>query len=190
MPGRRICIFGGTFDPIHKAHVRIATEAKAKFLLDEVWFVPAANPPHKEAAGLAPYEDRVRMVEIALKGKAGLVVSRLEEGSGRSYTVDTLERVRHELTPHDQLFFLIGADAFDEIETWHCWERVIQLADFIVVQRPGKQYHVPAGARVHRLSELELPVSSSTVRNRLANGKPTPELDDAVRAYITEHGLY
>ncbi len=88
------------------------------------------------------------------------------------------------------LFFLIGADAFDELETWKGWQELLTLTEFIVVARPESEYRVPAGARVHRLDGLALPVSSSTIRARLAAGKPTPELPGLVRAYIETHGLY
>src|SRR5438105_3824709 len=113
-----ICLFGGTFDPIHLAHLRIAEEAMKKFGLDQVLFVPAGTPPHKEAAGVTPYEDRYRMVEIACQPYPGFSASRLESGSGRSYTIDTVKRVRKDLNADDRLFFLIGGDAFDELETW------------------------------------------------------------------------
>jgi nicotinate-nucleotide adenylyltransferase len=190
MTGRRICIFGGTFDPVHNAHIHIAEAARDRFSLDEVLLVPAANPPHKEHATLTPFEDRFRMVEMACAGHAKLMASRLEDGEDFSYTVNTLERLREELNSEDRLYFLIGADAFDELETWHEWQRVVRLADFIVVQRPGEAYHIPTGARVHRLDGIELPVSSSTIRARLCSREPIPELTPDVRAYIETHKLY
>ena len=130
------------------------------------------------------------MVEIACAPYPKFKASRLEEREARSYTVDTLERVRRNLDPEDRLFFLIGADAFNELETWHRWQRVVELAEFIVVERPGGEYHVPDKARVHCLNGIALPVSSSTIRPRLAEGEATPELPSGVRAYIEKHGLY
>jgi nicotinate-nucleotide adenylyltransferase len=186
----RICIFGGTFDPIHTAHLRIAEEAARKFLLNRVLFVPAGNPPHKERAGLAPYEDRYAMVDIACHPYPEFEASRLEAREQRSYTVDTLRRFRRDTKTDFQLFFLIGGDAFDELETWKGWQDLIGLTEFIVVARPESEYRVPEGARVHRLDGLALPVSSSTIRARLAAGKPTPELPEAVRAFIERRGLY
>jgi nicotinate-nucleotide adenylyltransferase len=85
---------------------------------------------------------------------------------------------------------LIGADAFDELETWKGWQELVGLTEFIVVARPESEYRVPSGARVQRLDGLALPVSSSTIRARLAAGKPTPELPAEVREYIENHGLY
>src|SRR5581483_5540108 len=156
MSARRVCVFGGTFDPIHNAHLRIAGAAVERFGLDQVLFVPAGNPPHKESANVTSYHDRLR---------AGLA-------------------------PEDKLFFLIGADAFDELETWRRWQDVVRLTEFIVVSRPGRDYHVPENAKIHRLQGLELPVSSSTIRARLAAGEPTPELPAEVRAFIEQRGLY
>lgn len=186
----RICVFGGTFDPIHEAHLRIAEEALKRFALDRVLFVPAANPPHKDPAGITPYEDRFRMVEIACAPYRRFEASRLEEGAGRSYTVETLRRLRAEAASEDELFFLIGADAFDELESWKDWREVVAMTQFIVVSRPGGEYHVPENARVHRLDGLALPVSSSTIREKIEAGEPTPEIPGEVRAFIEKRGLY
>lgn len=189
-PGNRICLFGGTFDPIHIAHLRVANEALRTFALDKVLFVPAANPPHKPAEAMTPYEDRFHMCEVACAPYPPFDVSRLEAGPEKSYTVDTLERVRAEMEADDQLFFLIGADAFEEIHTWKRWEDVITLVDFIVVARPGREYSIPEGARVNRLDGLDLPVSSSEIRARLAAGEEAPEIPAEVREYIKQRGLY
>jgi nicotinate-nucleotide adenylyltransferase len=186
--GKRVCVFGGTFDPIHIAHIRIAEEARRKFQLDRVLLVPAGNPPHKDA--FTPFADRYRMVELACEEQEGLEASDLEAGSAQSYTIDTIERVRETLGPQDDLFFLIGADAFDDLETWKGWQELVQLTEFIVVARPESEYRVPAGARVHRLEGLALQISSSGIRASLAAAEATPELDAKVRAYIEERGLY
>jgi nicotinate-nucleotide adenylyltransferase len=187
---QRICLFGGTFDPIHCAHLRIAEEGIRAFALDRILFVPAANPPHKDTTGLTPYQDRLRMVEIACSPYSQFEASRLEEEEQRSYTVDTLRKFRWQTGPDAHIFFLIGADAFDEIETWKSWQELVTLTEFIVVARPGRAYRDIPGARVHRLENLSLPISSSTIRERLAAGEPTPELPIAVRRYIEERGLY
>lgn len=183
-------MFGGTFDPIHNAHLLIAEAALEKFSLDRILFVPAAHPPHKDPSGLTPYEDRFRMVQIACAPYSAFVASRLEQGSQPSYTIKTLDRVRSNLRREDQLLFLIGSDAFDELENWKSWREVLKLTAFIVVARPGGQYHIPENAEVYRLDNLDLPVSSSTIRARLATGKPTPELPVEVRRFIEQRGLY
>ena len=186
----RICLFGGTFDPIHNAHLRIALEAKKKLKLDRVLFVPAANPPHKDASGLASYDDRFEMVKRACGKYSGFVASTIEAGKERSYSIDTVEHLRATLGLQDELFFLIGSDAFDEIETWKRWKQLMRLVTFIVAARPGREYHVPDSAHVIRLDSLALPVSSSEIRSRLAAGEPTPELPRRVLRYIEARGLY
>ena len=186
----RLAIFGGTFDPIHKAHITMAREAADRFRLDRVLFVPAGNPPHKAGATFAAYEDRFRMAQLAAEGDPRFTVSRFEEGAGRSYSIDTVHKVRATLRDADGLFFLIGADAFAEIETWHRWPELIQSVVFLVVSRPGHRYRIPESARVERLETLDLPVSSSEIRAALASGKRPEEIPEAVLEYIYRHGLY
>jgi nicotinate-nucleotide adenylyltransferase len=183
----RLALFGGTFDPIHNAHLTVAREAAAQFHLDEVWFVPAAHPPHKSDHTGATYEDRFHMTELACQVDARFVASRLEAGESKSYSLDTVERVR---AMGEQPYFIIGADAFAEITSWHRWQDLIRLTEFIVVTRPGHQYATPPGARVHRLETVALPVSSSEIRRKLAAGEISAELPASVGRYITERGLY
>lgn len=185
----RTAIFGGTFDPIHCAHLRVARETLEQFRLDRVLFVPASTPPHKREA-TAGYEDRYRMVELACANEPRFVPSRLEAGRLKSYSIKTICRVRASVARDDELFFLIGSDAFAEIDTWYRAADVIRAVDFIVVTRPGHEYAVPPGARVHRLDTLALPVSSSDIRLRLAAGESPEELRPEVLAYIREHHLY
>src|SRR5262249_22579529 len=101
-----------------------------------------------------------------------------------------IERLRARLRPGDELYFLIGADAFAEIESWHRANDVIAAVDFIVVTRPGHEYHVPPGARVHRLETVALPVSSSEIRHKLMTGERAEELPPAVQKYVRSHSLY
>jgi nicotinate-nucleotide adenylyltransferase len=185
----RLAILGGTFDPIHRAHLALAREAMSRFRLDRVMFVPASRPPHKSGVTHASYADRVRMTELACAGEPRTVVSRLEEGTA-SYSIDTITRIRETLLPGDELFFVIGADAFAEIETWRRWQDVVRSVIFIVASRPGGSYKIPEGASVERLDGLELPYSSSGVRGELAAGRRPSEVPDAVLEYILEHGLY
>ena len=188
-PELKIAIFGGTFDPIHRAHLTVAREAVNQFGLNRVLFVPAAHPPHKPDAG-TPYEDRLRMVQLACQGEPAFEASDIESGSGKSYSIDTIERLRQGLTTADQLFFIIGTDAFAEILTWHRAADVIRSVDFIVVSRPGTDYDIPPGARVLRLDTLVLEVSSSAIRRELIEGVPPAELPENVFAYIRSKGLY
>ena len=186
----RIAVFGGTFDPIHSAHLVVAREALRAFDLDQILFVPASRPPHKSGSTEAAYEHRYRMIELACQEEPSFVASRLEQGEAKSYSIVTIEKLRAGLTPADRLFFLIGADAFAEITTWHRWRDVLAAIEFIVVTRPGHDYDAPAGARVHRLETVALPVSSSSIRDQLAAGGAPPELPEPVLDYIRQHGLY
>jgi len=181
----RTAIFGGTFDPIHAAHLIVAREAAETFLLDRVLFIPAAHPPHKDTG--ASYEDRYRMVELACAGEPRFVPSRLEEGASKSYSINTIERVNAE---NGEVFFIIGADAFAEIRQWHRWQDVILAVQFIVVARPGHAFTIPEGARVHRLETVALPVSSSEIRQELARGDAPVDLPSEVAEYIRTRGLY
>ena len=201
----RTAIFGGTFDPIHSAHLEMARRAADQFRLDRVLFIPAGNPPHKHAD--ASFEHRYRMVELACAADPRFIASRLEEGAAKSYSIDTIERVMAgsaEAAPNAgaanatapntdgnaALFFIIGSDAFAEIQSWRRWEDVIRAVEFIVVARPGHEIASPPGARVHRLESVELPVSSSDIRDALARGESPQELPPAIADYIRDHGLY
>jgi len=186
----RIAIFGGTFDPVHDAHLAVAREAADTFGLDRVLFVPAKNPPHKLADLHAPFDDRMRMVELACAADARFEPSRIEDRPGRSYSFDTVLLTRQQCPDAAALYFLIGADAFAEIQSWHRWQELIKLVEFIVVSRPRRAFNVPDGAQVHRLDTLELPVSSSAIRKSLQRGELDVPIPDAVREYIQTHGLY
>jgi nicotinate-nucleotide adenylyltransferase len=183
----RLALFGGTFDPIHSAHVTAARAAADRFALDRVLFVPAANPPHKDTSHGATYEDRFRMVELACKSDPRFEASRLEEGSAKSYSILTIEKV---LAPDRQVFFIIGSDAFADIRTWYRWQEVIRSVDFIVVTRPGHKHEPPPGSRVHVLGDIALPVSSSEIRHELAAGHIPADLPKPVADYIAAHHLY
>ena len=183
-------MFGGAFDPIHTAHLAAARAAADRFHLDRVLFVPTYRPPHKGGATYASYEDRMRMAEIACKADARFEVSRLEEGSERSYSIDTLEKLRATLRPEDELFFIIGADAFAELHTWHRWRDVARSVRFIVVSRPGYSYEAPAGTKVDRLDEVDFMTSSSDLRQRLNSTNTELDAPPGVIEYIRLHQLY
>lgn len=168
----------------------MAREAADRNRLSRVLFIPAARPPHKSAGTHASYEDRYRMVEIACRADPRFEASRIEQGSEYSYSINTIERLQAELGDAGELYFLIGADAFAEIRTWHRWQDVVQAVAFIVVSRPGAIYEIPAGARVFRMDDLDLPVSSSEIRRKLAAGDTEVAAPPGVAAYIRQNGLY
>ncbi|MGA2156939.1 MAG: nicotinate-nucleotide adenylyltransferase [Bryobacteraceae bacterium] len=186
----RLAIFGGTFDPIHNAHLAIARAALSHFRLDRVLFVPAEHPPHKDGATAAGFDHRVRMAELAVADEPRFAVSRLEEGTRRSYSIDTIEKVRASLSTADELFFLIGADAFAEIQTWHRWQDVARQVAFLVVSRPGHSFAVPEGVTAERLDSPQMDISSSAIRRGLERGERDAEVPPPVFDYIKQHGLY
>jgi nicotinate-nucleotide adenylyltransferase len=186
----RIAILGGTFDPVHKAHIAIAEAARDQFRLDRILLIPAAQPPHKQDRQTAPYEHRFRMLELACTGHPSLEPSRLEAGEGTSYSIHTIKSVRRTISSDDSLFFIIGADAFAEIRTWYRWTEVIRAVEFIVVPRPGHHCAPPEGAAVHTLDWVQVHVSSSDIRTMLSRGECPPVVPASVLAYIEKHGLY
>ena len=185
-----LAIFGGSFDPIHTAHLQVARGAADALRLDRVLFVPAALSPFKTGSTVTSFEHRLRMVELAIADDPRFEASRLEEGTARSYSIDTVEKVAAGMPPGSRLFFIIGADSFAEIRGWHRWEDLIRLVEFIVVSRPGFSYDVPGGARVHRLDSFDLSASSTQVRRGLGVAGAAPDLTAGVREYIREHGIY
>ncbi|MGA2715568.1 MAG: nicotinate (nicotinamide) nucleotide adenylyltransferase [Bryobacteraceae bacterium] len=185
---KHIALFGGTFDPIHNAHIEIARAAAGRFDLEKILFIPAANPPHKPEGAVASYEDRVRMAELACAVDSRFEVSRIEEGSARSYSILTIEKLK--ACGIGPLSFVIGGDAFAEIRTWYRWQDVVASVEFIVVTRPGAGWKTPPGAIVHELTGLQLPISSSEIRAQLMRGAPGVPVPGPVLNYIREHGLY
>jgi nicotinate-nucleotide adenylyltransferase len=186
----KLAIFGGTFDPIHEAHLAVAREAAERFGLDRVLFIPAAHPPHKAGATHASYADRLRMTELACECDPRFEASSLEADTARSYSIDTIEKVRAGLGPQDELFFIIGADAFSEIRSWHRWRDVARSVRFVVVSRPGHIYEVPTEVSLQRLDTVEMAVSSSGIRAALARRERPGALPERVWEYIRMQGLY
>ena len=191
-----VALFGGAFDPVHTGHLEIARAAADAFALDRVLFVPSGRPPHKADRRLADYEDRFEMTRLACEADPRFEASRLEDpartGPGMTYSVQTLERVRSQLGDGDRLFFLLGQDAFEDLDTWYRLEDVLRLAEFLVVSRPGVgRASNPVEARAHWLQGVENPVSATEIRRRAQAGQPLEDLTPPeVGRYIEEHKLY
>lgn len=135
---RRIALYGGTFDPVHAGHLAVARGLLLLFALDEVLFIPAYVAPHKRERRISPALDRHAMLALATQGEAAFRVSTVElRAPERPYTVETLSRFRETLGGAARLFFVMGADSWEEITTWREWERVLTLTDQLVVTRPG-----------------------------------------------------
>lgn len=208
---RRLGIFGGTFDPIHLGHLRVALEAKEAFGLETVHFVPSYRAPHKATGGVAASADRFAMTSLAVKGVPGFVASGVETRRPvPSYTVETLGHFRDRY-PAWERFFLVGLDAFLEIHTWKDYESLFSLARFVVMSRPGpagpgeKAVEAYVSSRLAPILEKAgdkslgigyfqttgLDISSSAIRAAVSSGRSVRFLvTDAVFHYINEKGLY
>jgi len=199
----RLGIFGGSFNPVHYGHLLLAESCREACALDEVWLVPAAVPPHKQSAELAPGKARWEMLELALAGNEQLRPSPVElDRGGVSYTVETLAKIAQE-KPDTSMFLLMGADSLEDLPTWREPERICALATPIVVRRAGSPEPdfgaLASLVSAQRLAEIrrcqvEMPIielSSTDLRQRAAEGKSlryrTPR---AVEKYIETHGLY
>src|SRR5512145_1392779 len=137
-----IGIFGGTFDPVHMGHLRVAEEIREIFSLERIYFVPGGMPPHKRRRKITNAEERLHMLKAATKGNRFFRVSEIEmKRSGPSYTIDTLRVFEKRFS---DLYFLIGIDAFSEINTWHLYRELFHHANFIVMTRPsGTKESIP-----------------------------------------------
>jgi nicotinate-nucleotide adenylyltransferase len=191
----RIGIMGGTFDPIHHAHLHNAAMAAAACGLDHVVLVPTGEPCHKDPRGVSPSADRFTMAEIACRPDPLLSVSRVEvDRPGPSYTVPTLRELRRTLGPAAELFLIVGTDTAEGITQWYEAEAIPRLARLVVV---GRADHVPNPARLPRCGTYDpVPaspwrISSTQIRARVRDGRPVRYLvPDGVAAYIAERGLY
>ena len=185
----RLGVMGGTFDPIHFGHLRAAETAREALQLDQVLFVPAAQPPHREAP-LASPQDRFAMVGLAAAENACFVASDVElRREGPSYTVDTLGALRS-ACPKDELVLIVGSDTFPEMRGWREAERVFALSEVAVVARPGAAPAI-SGGRVRSVAGPALEVSASAIRELLKQRRSVRYLlPGAVADYIERRGLY
>ncbi len=136
MKAKRIGLLGGTFNPIHKGHLHIATEVSKGLELDQVLFIPTGIPPHKDLLGILPALDRLRMVELALSEMPQFMPCDIEiKRSGASYTIETIKKLKGN-HPDDRLFFIVGMDAFSQIATWKDPQKIVCLCDFAIISRP------------------------------------------------------
>jgi nicotinate-nucleotide adenylyltransferase len=203
-PAMAIGVFGGTFDPIHVAHLAVAEAARDALGLERVLFVPNRQPPHKPDRPVSPAADRLAMVRAAIADNPAFEVSTLEvDRDGPSYTADTLEALRMGRLaagePGD-LALILSVDALAGLGTWHDPARVLALAQLVVAPRDGYPNPTPeaiarlvpgAEARIVVLDGPRMRLSASEIRARAAAGRSLRYLvPDAVAAYIGDHGLY
>ena len=188
---RRIGVMGGTFDPIHNGHLVAASEVASAMELDEVLFVPTGKPWQKQE--VSPAEHRYLMSVVATASNPQFKVSRVDvDRPGFTYTVDTLNELNEQF-PDADVFFISGAHAIAQIIAWKDIDSVWGLAHFVAVSRPGHKLKLPKAPK-GAISELEVPalsISSTDVRQRVAQGKPIWYLvPDGVVQYISKHHLY
>jgi len=193
---RRVGIFGGTFDPVHDAHVALAEAALAELRLDEVRWIPAGNPWQKAQGGrsVSSAEHRVAMVQAAIAHEPRFVLDRIEvDRSGDSYTLDTV-RALAAAHPGTQWFLLIGQDQYAGLHTWRDWRTLLGLVVLAVANRPGdaRTAHAEVQAFPHRMVPLPmLDISSTDIRRRVGAGQDfSPLVPPGVARYIETHGLY
>ena len=196
--GRRIAIFGGSFNPVHVGHLIMAENTLVDLSLDAVVFAPAGDPPHKSQNGLAPAEARLAMVERAIAHRPGFEASAIDlEAPGPSFTWSLLERVL-DREPSANLWFLVGGDSINDFHGWARPERILELARLAVVERPGFTLEISASSQLpelpYRVDIIEAPlcdVSSTDIRERLQQGRSIRYLvPEPVRELIGERGLY
>ena len=199
---KRVGIMGGTFDPIHHAHIALAECAKAQLSLDEVWFMPAGDPYLKHSRKVSSVADRATMTALAIAGHPGFRLSRLEmERSGETYTSETLT-ILHAQYPDVHFYFIVGSDSLYQLDRWHAPETILRLATLVAAEREYADRPRSFGAQVRYLEECygadvavlpfeEMDISSTEIRARAARGEDiTALVPAAVAAYIEAHQLY
>jgi nicotinate-nucleotide adenylyltransferase len=222
----KIGLLGGTFDPIHRGHTALARAAQEKFGLQRIYFVPAHIPPHKQRRPILAFPHRYAMVVLAVEGEKAWIPSLLDApledaASARpSYSIETVRRLKASLKKADELFFLIGIDAFLDIHKWHEAEALLGECEFIVASRPGysladvaqalpeklrpaakitKPFERAAaqgslvlpGVKVHLLEGVNDKTSATAVREAIRNGQAAGKmLDPRVAEYIKKQSLY
>lgn len=186
---KKVGILGGTFDPPHHGHLLIANEVQASLSLDEVWFMPNQEPPHKKKSAAIDNEDRRNMLELAIKDNRKFRIETIEwERQGPSYTYETMQLLKKQ-HPDVEFYFIIGADMIEYLPKWHQINELLKIVQFVGVERPSYSMRTP-----YPILYVDVPamdVSSSMIRERLKNGKAVRYLlPDSVIHYIKEHHLY
>jgi nicotinate-nucleotide adenylyltransferase len=190
----RVALYGGAFDPVHCAHLRVAQYALQQAQLDRVLFIPAAQSPLKAHTPRTQDADRLQMLRLALAGQLNCEVDAYEiQKGGVSYTLDTVRHFRQRLGARVELFWIVGADQFEQLNRWHRIEELAALVVFLVLARPGStlQPQPIAGLSYQVVEAPLMPESSSEVRKRCAQRRSVKGLvPDAVEAFISEQELY
>ncbi len=198
----KIGIMGGTFDPIHNGHLMLGRQAYREYGLDQVWYMPSGQPPHKKGREISPAAVRCEMVSLAVENEKGLHLSEFETSrEGTTYTAVTLKLLA-DVYPSDAFYFIIGADSLYEIENWYHPEEVLARAEILAAEREYERFHRSFddqiaylkdrfGARIRRLHCAETDISSHEIRQAVSEGLCIRKwVPAAVADYIEEHHLY
>lgn len=211
----KLGILGGTFNPIHLAHLRIAEEVRENCGLDQVLFLPAATPPHKQVAAAVPFEQRLELVRAAIANHPNFAVSAIErDHPGKNYSVQTLELLRQDY-PQAEFYFIIGLDSFRDLPEWKNYQKLFELTHLVVVTRPGidnsnpmdllpvavqnqfcyscslSKWRHKKGKDLFFLSETMLAISSTGIRALVAEGRSIRYLvPPEVATLVEQRGLY
>ncbi len=198
----KIGILGGTFDPVHNGHLLLGRQAYSEYHLDEIWYMPSGQPPHKKDHHVTAAEHRCAMVRLAIAGNHGFCLSEFEtRREGNTYTAQTLALLKRQYPQHE-FFFIIGADSLYQIENWYHPEKVLAMAEILAADREYQPDHPSMedqiryltqrfGGRIRRLHCREMDVSSEDIRNKVRAGKPIAGLvPPEVESYIYENHLY
>jgi len=190
----KVGLFGGTFNPVHNAHLKVAQKSIEQIGLDRVIMVPSKNPPHKTTRGIPDADTRYKMVELAIQGEENLEVSRVEiERDGPSYTIDTIIEMKK---VYDDLVFIVGADNLVKIETWKEPEKLLKSCPFVIAPRGGYKKadfddKIFDGKDLRFLDMDEISISSTKIRERIMDGESINSMvPSAVVDYILSKGLY
>lgn len=186
---KKIGILGGTFDPPHLGHLVIANEVLDACNLDEIWFMPNQEPPHKKKSNAISDKDRLSLLKLAIGGHPKFKIEPIElERQGPSYTYETMKILTKQHLDK-QFYFIIGADMIEYLPKWHHINQLVKLVHFIGVGRPSYSHHSEYPIQYVDIPEME--ISSSLIRSRLKDGKTIRYLvSDSVRKYIEENHLY
>jgi nicotinate-nucleotide adenylyltransferase len=217
MKKERIGLFGGTFNPVHSGHLKAAEIVQKRFLLDKILFIPSYIPPHKDTADIASPSHRLKMVEIALRGYPHFVPCSIEiDAEETSYSIITINRIK-KLYPKSWVFFILGIDAFLEVDTWKDYEQLLEQCYFLVISRPGylldEAKKTLEGKYIEKMCMLSksesikdemllsfrifllpvdaLDIASTEIRGIIKRGDSIKGMvSERVEAYIRENGLY
>jgi nicotinate-nucleotide adenylyltransferase len=192
-PSTQIALYGGSFDPVHRAHLEVARAVRSALAVDQVIFIPAAQSPLKDRTAGASGPQRKAMLDLAIEAEAGFRVDDCElRRGGTSYTLDTVEDFQRRY-PGARLFWIIGADQLEQLRHWARIERLVRKVTFAVLQRPGYSLEGPAipGLCLERVDAPPMPHNSTDLRQRLRRGQSVTDwLPPAVEAFISSHDLY